>query len=159
MVLGRALLKCRSLDDAVALLADGPHCGGFHMTLAQSGDPRLLSVEFGAGVCAIRRIDRAMLHANHALHLNVPQIVTRSSRDRQAKDQALRAMQTPDPLAILRSTQGPGLPVFRTNPDDPDFENTLATALLELHPDHIALTVLDQSGARLSLRVDQSAKA
>lgn len=159
MVLGRALLTCRGLDDAVALLMDGPHCGGFHMTLAQSGDPRLLSVEFGAGACTIRRIDRAMLHANHALHLNVPQIVTQSSRDRQAKGQALRAMQTPDPLAILRSTQGPGLPVFRTCPDDPDSENTLATALLDLHPDHIALTVLDQSGARLALRVDKDATA
>ncbi|SUZ33913.1 hypothetical protein ROE7235_03694 [Roseibaca ekhonensis] len=68
-------------------------------------------------------------------------------------------MQTADPLAILRSTQGPGLPVFRTSPDDPDSENTLATALLDLHPDHIALTVLDQSGARLALRVDKDATA
>ena len=155
MVLGRALLACHSLDQAVALLSDSPDCGGFHMTLGQAGAAQLRSVEFGAGAVAVTGIEAPAIHANHALHLSVPQIVTTSSRDRQRIGEALLAEGTTDPIAILRHTGGPGLPILRTAPDDPDCENTLATVRLELHADHIALKVLDQSGAERALRVSR----
>ena len=53
MVLGPAVLNSKTLDDAVAVLSDDPRCGGFHMSLAQVGDPRLLSVEYGAGQSSV----------------------------------------------------------------------------------------------------------
>lgn len=149
MVLGRAVLNCGTLEQAVAQLQDNPHSGGFHMTLAQAGDVRLFSVEFGAGASALREISSASLHANHALHLAAPQVVTSSSSDRQSTGEALLSAHPEEPSAILRNTDGPGFPIFRTAPDDPDDENTLATALLNVCSDHVELDVIDQIGQRM----------
>src|SRR5690554_5965552 len=85
MVLVRAILAADSLDAAVDLLRAAAPSGGFHLTLAQAGDPRLLSVEFGGGAVSVREITALAVHANHALHLPgalTRQIVTDSSRDR-----------------------------------------------------------------------------
>lgn len=130
MALGRLVLAAPGLDAACALLRAQNACGGFHMTLAQAGDPRLLSVEYGAGACHLRRIEAAAVHANHALHLDAGgQEITRSSADRQARG-ALLLAQGRAPLEILRDADGPGLPIHRRAADDPDRENTLATAVM-----------------------------
>lgn len=152
MVLGRAVLGCTTLDEALALLQDDPRSGGFHMSLAQTGDPRLMSVEYGAGKASLRRITEPSCHANHALHLNMPQSFTDSSRDRQAKGLAGLGR---GPRAVLRDAQGPGLPIFRTAPDDPDDENTLATAILQVAENHVMLEVIDQAGTSRHLHVQR----
>lgn len=133
MVLGRALLAADTLDTALDLLRDAPS-GGFHFALMQRGDPRILSVEFGGGEHSVQEIDAPTAHANHSLHLPggmAAQIVTESSRDRQARGDALAAAGVA-PLAILRDTVGPGLPIRRDAADDSDEENTLGTAVLRL---------------------------
>jgi hypothetical protein len=109
-----------------------------------------MSVEYGAGQTSLRRITEPACHANHALHLNMPQSVTDSSRDRQAKGLAGLGR---GPRAVLRDAQGPGLPIFRTAPDDPDDENTLATAVMRFMPDHVTLEVIDQAGANQHLDI------
>src|SRR6056297_2023750 len=43
MGVGRALLSCETLEAAVSLLGQHNASGGFHMTLAKAGDPRLIS--------------------------------------------------------------------------------------------------------------------
>lgn len=135
MVLGRAVLGAATLDAALAVLRGSPNSGGFHFALTHVHDRRILSVEYGAGDVSVREIAAPAVHANHALHHAYGlghQIVTQSSGDRQARGDALIAAGTTDPLAILRDEGGPGLPIRREAADDPDDENTLATAILHV---------------------------
>lgn len=129
MVLARSLLQAASLDTALDLLRKAPPMGGFHFTLAAVGDPRLLSVESGAGSACVRELTEPAVHANHVLQSPLakrPQIITDSSRNRQARAAGLLAAGN-TPLEILRDTGGPGLPIYRADHKDPDHENTLAT--------------------------------
>lgn len=127
MVLGRAMLGCRTLDEAVGLIRRVPRAGGFHFAMAQAGDARLLSVEFTGDRVSAVEVTQPMAHANHLIHkemAGVPQRITRSSGDRQARAEVLLGR---DPLAILQDEAGPGLPILRCDPGDPDAENTVVT--------------------------------
>ncbi|MBD3678385.1 MAG: 6-aminopenicillanic acid acyl-transferase [Rhodobacteraceae bacterium] len=149
--LGRGVLACQSLDEALAMLGRHNASGGFHMTLAQAGDPRVMSVEFGGGACSARVIEAPCVHANHALHLKREepgQMITQSSQDRQARGMAMLADGNMNPLAILRDTSGPGLPVHRCQPDDPDNENTLATAVFHVGRSDVEWSIYDQNSDR-----------
>ena len=141
MALSRALLAQPDLAAALALLEAAPPGGGFHYTLAQAGLAEVLSVEVGGGSVSCRRLSAPALHANHCLDLDLPQVITDSSRDRQRRGEALMAAGERDPLAVLGDTDGPGLPICRRAPDDPDEENTLATALFRLTPEGVAWQV------------------
>ncbi len=148
MGVGRALLTCTTLDDALQLLARNNACGGFHMTLAQAGDPRLMSIEFGGGDCSTKEIDTPSVHANHALHMGngaKDQLVTASSRDRQARGSDMLAEGVKTPLQILRDTGGSGLPVHRCHAEDPDNENTLASAVFHVGSSTVDWSVYDQT--------------
>ncbi|MBM9400331.1 hypothetical protein JUN65_01825 [Gluconacetobacter azotocaptans] len=132
MVLARAVLDCASLDHAIDLLRHAERAGGYHLTLAQAGDPRLMSIEFSAHGCSVRTVTAPAVHANHAVHpeqRHIPQIVTESSACRQRRGDELvtSGLAARDPLAVLRDRAGPGLPIRRDDPVDPDEENTLAT--------------------------------
>ena len=148
MGVGRALLTCTTLEDALQLLKGNNACGGFHMTLAQAGDPRLMSIEFGGGDCSIKEIDTPSVHANHALHMGKGaegQLVTASSRDRQVRGTDMLAEGVRNPLHILRDTGGAGLPVHRCHIEDPDNENTLASALFLVGSCDVDWSVYDQT--------------
>ncbi|MCB1754607.1 MAG: 6-aminopenicillanic acid acyl-transferase [Gammaproteobacteria bacterium] len=135
MVVCRAALTARSQQEAIEILSQHSSSGGFHVTLGQSGPQPLMSVEFGAGQVSVREISLPAVHANHALHLAralSDQIITRSSADRQARGDWLLDNGIHDPLTILNDREGPGLPIRREAPDDPDHENTLATALFRI---------------------------
>lgn len=128
MALGRAMLACRTLDAAVALIRSVPRAGGFHFAMAQAGDPRLLSVEFTGAQVSAEVLTAHAAHANHLIHsgmATLPQRVTRSSADRQARADAL--LPGAAPLAVLQDADGPGLPILRRDPADPDEENTIVT--------------------------------
>lgn len=148
MVLGRAVAASRSLDEALAMLR-GAASGGFHFALSHTADRRILSVEFGGGEVSVVPIEAPSAHANHALHHKAGlarQIITASSRDRQARADALLA-EGLDPLAILRDAGGTGLPIRRDAADDPDDENTLGTAVLSLAEGGVRWAIHDrQSG-------------
>lgn len=144
MVLGRALMKAQTLGEALALIQQHSSCGGFHFTLAQAGDPRLISIEFGNGQHSTRDIKAAAVHANHALHLQSgiqAQAITESSRDRQIRGEQLLSQGTKSPLEILGDTSGEGLPIHRECPDDPDRENTLSTAVITIAKETISWTI------------------
>lgn len=154
MVLTRAVLDTASLDDAVKLLNASPRAGGFHLSLGACGLATLLSIEFGAHGCSVREIATPSLHANHAIHPSMreaPQIITDSSRHRQARGDALLAqaranVQAVDPLAILADQGDAALPIYRADPHDPDDENTLATANITILPAHIEWAVYEHPG-------------
>ncbi|MGJ7457814.1 C45 family autoproteolytic acyltransferase/hydolase [Halomonas sp. RA08-2] len=150
MVLSRALLAEPDLAAALVLLETAPAGGGFHYALAQAGDSEVLSVEVGGGGFSCRALAAPTLHANHCLHLDLPQAITASSADRQRRGEALIAAGERDPLTLLRDTSGPGLPIYRRAPDDPDEENTLATALFRLPSEDVAWQVVvpGEAGSR-----------
>lgn len=156
MVLGRAVARCESTDAAVALLREAPRAGAFHFTLAEAHRTRLVSVEFTHTCCSVEEIDRPSVHANHLVHaamLSEPQIVTASSGARQKRGQEMldvaagRPNLLPDPLSILYDKACPALPIHRAQPDDPDNENTLATAVFKITGDGIDWRVYDGAGA------------
>lgn len=150
MVLGRAVLDRVDVESALSLLRRHPGSGGFHFTLADAAGGPAVSVEFGGGEVSAQEIVTPWVHANHALHHVrglAHQIVTDSSRDRQIRGDRLTAEGNCDPLTVLHDRQGSGLPILRQDPDDPDQENTLATAVMQPGPDGVAWQVYDRPGA------------
>ncbi|RFU44666.1 C45 family peptidase [Paraburkholderia sp. DHOC27] len=153
MLLARAVLDASSLDEAVHLLRDTPRASGFHHTLGSAGDSRLLSIEASAARCSIVTDITLSGHANHMIHPGCEaeaQIVTDSSRDRQARVDtllaSLRGSVTDQALLRVLHDRAPaGLPIYRDDPNDPDDENTLATALFRLEADGVAMQVYQQS--------------
>lgn len=144
MVLARATLDAATLDEAVALIRRLPRSGAFHLTLAQAGDPRLLSVEFATGRCSAQEVRAVSSHANHLVHAamaDLPQVVTASSADRQARGDALcagaDAADGAFALRLLADRAPSQLPIHRTDPGDPDGENTLATAVFHVLTDRV----------------------
>lgn len=160
MVLGRALLDCRSLDEAVRLIETSARAGAFHMTLARQGDPRLLSIEFTHTSSSVAVVDRPRCHANHLVHEGIRgerQVITASSRSRQQRGEILLADAGDavcDPLRILRDRAIAPLPIHRTQPDDPDHENTLATAVFRIGAESIGWTVYDHAGTAPHFTLD-----
>jgi hypothetical protein len=152
MIVARAVLDAASLDEALTLLRTLPRAGGFHHMLGSAGDARLLSVEASARRCDVVAVTSLAGHANHLVHAGSEadaQIVTASSRDRQARvDALLPALRAPVSgaalLRVLYDRAPEGLPVFRDDPLDPDGENTLASALFRIEADGVALQVHQQ---------------
>src|SRR3546814_16604054 len=68
MILARAVLDCDSIDAAVNLIAGAPRAGAFHLSLAQAGDHRLVSVEFTHAGCSAVEVAQPGCHANHLIH-------------------------------------------------------------------------------------------
>jgi hypothetical protein len=152
MILARAVLDAASLDEALHILRSTPAASGFHHTLGCAGDERLFSVEASAQRCSVQAVSTIAGHANHLIHSGCEteaQIVTDSSRDRQARvDHLLGTFAAPiRPAALLDVLQDrapSGLPIYRDDPLDPDDENTLATALFELGSTGVAMKVYRQ---------------
>lgn len=151
MILGRAVLDCGSLDAATDLLRTSPRAGAFHMTLAQRGDSRLVSVEFTHSACSVEIVRQPRCHANHLVHQSISderQIITASSSSRQRRGDSIIAAvgeNSLDPLNVLWDSAISDLPVYRAQPDDPDHENTLATAVFHVGPQSIGWRVYDRS--------------
>src|SRR5690606_20277029 len=137
MVLARAVLDAPDLDAAIRVVADAPRAGAFHLTLAQTGDRRLIGVEFTADALSVVEHRQPGVHANHLIHEDTqgtPQIVTGSSGSRQRRGaELLEASDLAHPQAaarrVLWDDADPRLPIYRTDPRDEDVENTLATAV------------------------------
>jgi hypothetical protein len=150
MVLTRAMLEAGDLDEAVSIVRDNPRAGGFHLTLGACSNPALLSVEFSAHDCSVTEVKAPSLHANHAIHPSMhdfSQIITDSSRHRQARGDAMLASgESIDPLVILADQEDAALPIYRAHPDDPDDENTLATADMTIRATHIEWRVHEHPG-------------
>jgi hypothetical protein len=152
MVLTRALLDASGLDAAITMIRDVAPASGFHLTLAQAGDPRLLSVEFTAKHQSVMEVTAPSVHANHLIHDDIadaPQIVTNSSKARQRRGDLLiagcqRRHDNLDPLSILWDTEEPALPIYRTDPADPDTENTLASAVFHVGKQRVEWCVYDR---------------
>lgn len=150
MVLTRGLLGCADIDAALALVGQVPRAGAFHLSLAQSGDPRLFSVEFTSKAVSAVEVEAPTVHSNHLIHEAMArehQFITRSSACRQERGSALLTDQTAaiEPLKILRDRDGSELPIRRDDADDPDDENTLATATFRIDDRGVEWSVYDRA--------------
>lgn len=141
-LLGRALLDCDTLDEAVNLLQKSPRSGAYHVTLAQAGDNRIFGVEFTHSNCSVRNIDRPQCHSNHLIHPDTAherQDITKSSRSRLRRSTELVEGNTEvDPLAVLWDRSDPEQPVHTTE--------TLATAVFNIGPNAVDWAVYDLIG-------------
>ena len=166
MMLARAVLDTTSLDEAVELLREVPRASGFHHTLGCAGDTRLLSIEATVQRCSVVAGTTLSGHANHLIHPGCAaeaQIVTDSSRDRQARvDVLLPALRTPVTadalLRVLHDRAPAGLPIYRDDPADPDGENTLATALFRIEEDGVAIQVYRQGHCAFDTFIPQTTR-
>ncbi len=136
MVLTRALLAQPSLASALDCIRSTQVSGGFHVTLGQAGEDHLYSIEFTCRQHSILDLNVMTGHANHMIHPQMqdePQIVTDSSRTRQARLQTL-LQDNPaiEPLDIVFDVKNKSLPIYRQDPNDPDGENTMASARFEI---------------------------
>lgn len=138
-ILARAALNAVSLDNAIAVLRESPRSGAFHHTLAQAGDPRIISLEATGTDCSVEEVERVLGHANHLIHpalSKIAQKITDSSAARQSRiDQQLSEQDFLSKklmLTFLSDQYDKTLPIYRQSPQDPDQENTLATAIFIL---------------------------
>lgn len=139
-VLARAVLNAHNLDEAVALLSRSGRAGAFHHALGQVGSDRLLSVEACSTGVAVRAVQRTGGHSNHLLDAGLDaagQRITGSSGSRQCRVDALLGdapglLDEARALSILRDVADAELPIYRRAADDPDDENTLATAVFRI---------------------------
>lgn len=140
MILGRASLDARSIEEALAAVSTTPRAGAFHHAFGQAGSARLVSVEATSAGVAVVEVAQRQGHANHMVNAalaDVAQRITGSSNARQQRVQVLLAkpdgeLDAAQALGILRDEQADPLPIYRRAADDPDDENTVATALFIL---------------------------
>ncbi|MDH4557070.1 acyl-CoA--6-aminopenicillanic acid acyl-transferase [Pseudomonas sp. BN417] len=152
-VLGRASLDAASIDEAVDILASEGRAGAFHHALGQLGSQRLVSFEGTSEGASVVEVQHPCGHSNHLVHPalgGVAQRITGSSGKRQACVDARIAglgerLDRAEALAILRDTSGGDLPVYRCAADDPDDENTLATALFLIGADAVDWAVYTEA--------------
>src|SRR3546814_2272162 len=114
MIVTRAALDCDSIDAAAALIAGAPRAGAFHLSLAQAGDSRLVSLEFTHSGCSTLAAAQPQCHANHLVHpanATEAQIVTDSLRARQEPggEPVAPPAASRDPLAVLWAGARPEL--------------------------------------------------
>ncbi len=167
MLLSRAVLDAGSLDAALAILRDRARASGFHHMLGCAGDARVLSVEASVARTSVQAVHGVAGHANHLVHAGPcadadAQVVTASSRDRQARLAALLPMLGGAPslaalTGVLADRGGPGLPIFRDDPADPDDENTLATAAFEIDAHGVDVSVRRGDTIGFAMRVSRAA--
>lgn len=157
-ILARAALNAATLDEAIAILTTVPRAGAFHHTLGQMGDNRLFSVEATGSSCSVCQVTGVFAHANHLIHPKldvVEQVITDSSGSRQQRLIAWLETQThldgAEAKSILSDQHDDLLPIYRLSPQDPDEENTLATAIFTLSKLRIELQIytLDREKAFL----------
>ncbi|MDJ0036851.1 putative choloylglycine hydrolase [Pantoea allii] len=147
-ILARAALNAASLDEAITILTAAPRAGAFHHTLGQRGDSRLFSVEATGSGCSVTPLRDVFAHANHLIHAKLAtteQVITESSGSRQQRLNEWLETQAhldgPAAKAILSDQHDAVLPIYRLSPDDPDEENTLATAVFILDNEKTTLQV------------------
>lgn len=151
-VLGRATLDAASLDEAIAVVTRTDRAGAFHHTFGLAGSTRVVSVEASAEGSSVTEIQRPGGHANHLIAASLSHLqqrITASSGARQTcVNQRLQQLSgdldANVSLSILRDTSGGYLPIYRNAADDPDEENTLATALFLISSDAVEWRIYAQ---------------
>jgi len=144
-VISRAVLDCRNIDDAVAVLGRSDRASGFHHALGSGAEGRLVSVEAPASGCQAIDVNRPTAHANHLVapaHAGVEQVVTRSSEFRQqAANDMLADSHGPEDVLFHKGETATTSIHRRPSAEEDDYGFTLATAVFRLRSDGIEWSV------------------
>lgn len=133
-VVCRAILACRSIEQALVWLKRADRASGFHHNLGSATEDQLISVEAPASGCAARSVTVPRCHANHLIFsefAELSQTVSPSTAARQARAEAL-LQETEDPLDILFDRDDEALPVLCRGEAENGQSYTLATVLCRL---------------------------
>lgn len=144
----RAILACRTMEEALELLKRSDRASGFHHNLGSALEGRLVSVEAPASACIVTEVaDTASVHANHLISDELKdheQEITHSSFVRQARAEILLAQ------GIL-AVQGPTGLLFDKVPDHEilraptdggdDYGQTLATGIFKMTTSGISIEI------------------
>ena len=149
MIISRALLESKNCEAFIALLENHRRSGGFHYTVADKQTKQPYSIEAPFQGVSVEKASPVAVHANHLVHKQqseISQIITESSRCRQIRMEALAAhysdsIDEEKCFSILQDIEENALPIFRTEPDDPDEENTLATGVFTLSKKGVEVVV------------------
>lgn len=149
MLSARALLEAKSTDDFITLLNQEKRVGGFHFMVADCINKNPQTVEAPLQGVSAQSISDLGVHANHLVHSkfsHIEQHITQSSHARQERMEVLSQMsrldvQEQDFLRILGDQENTDLPIYRTDTDDPDGENTLATVMFRLTSEGIDVAI------------------
>ena len=162
----RAILDCRNLTAALALLQRTDRASGFHHGLGQVGEHNLLSVEAPASGYDVREIQQPFAHANHLLaeaFKGCKQTVTDSSAYRQQWADTLiegGILSNRCPENILFHRESPRAAIYRCDDSGDDYSRTLATGVFRIYRDRVDWCVHDgpqrRDVMRCSLYVDDN---
>lgn len=149
MVVSRALLETKTTDEFIALLNNHQRSGGFHYSVADLQSKHPYSVEAPFHGVSVNKVEQIAVHANHLVHSQLSHIrqrITESSLCRQIRMEALATQYSSSIdenkcFQILQDIEANALPIFRTEPDDPDEENTLATGVFTLNEQGVEVTI------------------
>lgn len=149
MVISRALLETASSSEFIDLLKNHQRSGGFHYTVADTQTQQPLSVEAPFQSVSVNKANPISVHANHLVHTeleNIKQNITESSQCRQNRMEVLTqqlsgSIDEMKCFEILQDIEVGTLPIFRTEPDDPDEENTLATGVFTLSDNSVEIQI------------------
>lgn len=146
-IICRAILSCRTLDEALAWLGRTDRASGFHHNLGSSNEGRMVSVEAPASGCVVRPVTTQSgpsVHANHLIFAefaDLAQTRSPSSLSRQARADVMLHDHADDPLAILFDRTEETLPVLCRGEDANGQSYTLATALFAIRPGGVSLDI------------------
>ena len=144
-IICRAVLASATLDTALQHLQRSDRASGFHHTLAQVGDTRLLSVEAPASCSVVNEVKGWHTHTNHLIEPefeSVAQIVSDSSSHRLLKSRKMVA-QGMDALDILSDTSHSDFPICLRDPVSAASAYTLASAMFDISKDSLKWSVFD----------------
>lgn len=132
--IARAVLDCETLKDALSVLKRDDRASGFHHSLMQTNDTRLLSVEAPASGCHIENITAPYVHTNHLIHPKFSDIPASVSPSSLARLERARELISQGMTTELLFDRAPGtLSLYRTADDKKlDDEFTLATGIFTL---------------------------
>lgn len=137
--IGRALLDCNEMEDAVRLLKSRRSTGSFNYNIGQAGRDYLLSVETPAGKSDVVKVTKQFAHANHYIspsHKSLLPEEKGSTYYRQKRADKLlqqNSLTASHALKVLFDNEDKAFPIFRNATGKDLGVKTLATAFFRIN--------------------------
>jgi len=146
IVLSRAILDCRTMDQVLHLLGTTSCLGGMHFLLCSAQDQLLWSVETAPGIASYEELGRYYAHTNHMRHTDTaqrPQYIPAHSQSQLQQITRCAGTINQDVLMTCLHTVRANLPQ----------SHTLTTALFEIQPGHLRLHQYPHASSHQSTQI------
>lgn len=150
----RAILDCKTQQEALAVIKEYPSSGGFNYNIGQAGVETLLSVEAPTGSHETVKVTDRFTHANHCIapaHGNLSQDTRGSTMHRQKRAEELLPSIAPTvegALRILFDKDDKDLPILRDASGADKGVATIMTAVFTLNQQGVHWTVYNSKTQR-----------